>query len=84
MSMQADRDRSRNVEETWAEQCQHWQDVARGAEAKVAHLEAAWRRADEDANAALAKVARVERLMAHLQTDLVHMSDLRAALDGQS
>jgi hypothetical protein len=36
----------------------------------------------ERAEAAEAKVARVEALMAHLHTDLIHISDLRAALDG--
>jgi hypothetical protein len=33
------------------------------------------------AHAAEAKVARVRSLMAHLHTDLVHISDLRAALE---
>lgn len=70
----------------------HWAQEKRraeDAEAEVARLTrlleqrtAALTRTIDAKNAAEAQIARVEALMVHLHTDLIHISDLRAALKG--
>ena len=64
-----------------AEQAEMRADLAY-AIADAQHWHEGWKWSEAERKAAESKVARVRSLMAHLHTDLVHISDLRAALDG--
>lgn len=68
-----------------------YRDAWESAEAKVAQLEdtltlrsEALNRTGADNDQLRAKVARVEKLLVHLHTDLVYAGDVRAALRGES